>query len=139
MSETNHATDNKVMLVREFLNLPGHGSIAFVYADVEAEETWLTLTIGDCRKSIELAFEVGSPEFRTNSFHKINRLIAVLEEFRAAIATCAARRITYEEGRDERRKAKLDQQIVGPTALDMLTEEHLLETVDPTELLENPE
>lgn len=89
---------------REFLNLPGIHDGAYVVAYVEdTSERGLEtseyrderaynphprfiLEIADCNTDINLEFEIHNPLHRKNSFHKIDTLIAALEEFRAGMA-----------------------------------------------------
>jgi hypothetical protein len=87
---------------REFLNLPGFHADAYVVAYVEdtheheikkSYSTWrnpeprLILEISDCSNRINLEFEVDNALNRKNSFHKIDTLIEVLQEFRAGLAS----------------------------------------------------
>lgn len=86
---------------REFLNLPGFHTGAYVLAYVEdtskrglesyGEERYnphprLLLQIADCENHISLEFDISSPHQRQNSFHKVQELIDALEAFKAGMA-----------------------------------------------------
>lgn len=85
---------------REFLNLPGFHSGAYVMAYVEDTsergpadgecganpDPRMLLQIADCVKHIDLEFDIYSSHQRQNSFHKIQTLIDALEEFKAGMA-----------------------------------------------------
>lgn len=66
--------------VREWLNLPHYHSIALLLLEAEfslrhgADLTGLTLTIGDCRKTISLELDCNTEEDKQNSLHKLNVL-----------------------------------------------------------------
>jgi hypothetical protein len=78
------------------LNLAGHHGSAEVRAYVEdttcrrwkrrPPEPKIRLSISDRSTVIWLAFEVDSPERRTNSLHKADTLIETLTRFREALA-----------------------------------------------------
>lgn len=90
---------------RAFLNLPGFYGGAYVVCYVEDTsersledcdwgekgrkhnpEPRFILEIADCSRRINLEFEIDSALNRMNSFHKIDTLIAALQEFRAGMA-----------------------------------------------------
>ena len=65
--------------LREFLNDPGHHSIAFLYAYIRTEGYGdVDLTIGDCNRTISLSF------YEDADLVKLDRLIAGLRQFRTA-------------------------------------------------------
>ena len=59
----------------------------------------LKLRIADCTNEIHLEFSVDSHEERENSLHKIDTLIAALEQFRSGLAAEAALRAEREHRR----------------------------------------
>jgi beta-phosphoglucomutase-like phosphatase (HAD superfamily) len=82
---------------REFLNLPRHGASAHVIAEVaeekQGDEWWeeITLVIADCNRIT--SFDLTTEEHgRENTFHKLDRLISVLQGLREAIAQLTAER-----------------------------------------------
>jgi hypothetical protein len=89
------ASDGVRLDMNRVLNLRGHHSTAEIRAFVEdttcrrwkrtPPEPKIRLSISDCSHVIWLAFEVDSPERRTNSLHKAHTLIATLTRFRAAL------------------------------------------------------
>jgi hypothetical protein len=91
---------------RQFLNLPGFYSGAYVVAYVEDTEARaleyhtdcdgcetcpynfepkIVLEIADCSRRISLDFDIDSDEGRANSLHKLDTLIAALRVFREGI------------------------------------------------------
>ena len=90
---------------RVFLNLPGFHGGAYVVAYVEdtsecgprpPQYDWepeglqnfeprLILEIADCRRRVNLEFEIESEADRANSLHKIDTLIATLRVFRTGV------------------------------------------------------
>ena len=56
----------------------------------------LKLRIADCVNQINLEFSVDTAELRENSLHKIETLIAALEQFRAGLAAEAELRARRE-------------------------------------------
>lgn len=78
----------RLLFVREFLNKPGFESTGFVFTEVTEDETWLSLTIGDCSRQISLTFNLGSEGASDNSFYKIDLLIDTLKQFRKAAKVC---------------------------------------------------
>lgn len=102
---------------RAFLNLPGFHDGAYVVCYVEDTsersledcdwgekgrkhnpEPRFILEIADCSRRINLEFEIDSALNRKNSFHKIDTLIAALQEFRAGMA---------EESREFKKRARV--------------------------------
>lgn len=89
--------ENKNKLIfskREFLNLPGHHSMANIVTDIrkysgneEKGERWIEIHVGiaDCDRKITLAFDYENEEDRKNSLHKVDTLINTLTEFREAL------------------------------------------------------
>lgn len=60
---------------REFLNLPGYGSIALMRLSMDGLEN--SLMLGDCSRQISLEFGMyGDTADRQNTLHKVTRLIA---------------------------------------------------------------
>jgi hypothetical protein len=86
---------------RAFLNYPGFYGRAFVLAYVEDtserdfEKPWggrrvppaprTILEIADCENRISLEFDVTSADQRQNSLHKVDTLVATLQQFREAL------------------------------------------------------
>ena len=98
------------------LNLTGHHASAEIRAYVEdttyrrwtrkSPEPKIRLSISDCSNVIWLAFEVDSPERRTNSLHKADTLIDVLTRFRDALAAeCELYELRCLHGRSARLRA----------------------------------
>lgn len=77
---------------RSFLNPISTGQTSHILAEVESSESgeyqWghYMLTIGDCRRRIQLEFFLGTRQGRRISLRKIDLLISVLTQFRAALA-----------------------------------------------------
>jgi hypothetical protein len=91
---------------RTLLNLPGFHGGAFVYVYVEDTserdvrrdpyceddctccpknfEPRMVLEIADCHDTIELEFDLGTPEWRENSLHKLDTLEIAIRVFRDA-------------------------------------------------------
>jgi hypothetical protein len=105
------ALSNGVRLnLRRMLNLAGHHGSAEIRAFIEdttcrrwkrrPPEPKIRLSISDCANVIWLAFEVDSPERRTNSLHKADMLIDVLTRFRDALAAeCELYELRCRHGR----------------------------------------
>ena len=101
---------NKIIFSkREFLNLPGHHSMANIVTDIkkyngdeEKGERWIDIHVGiaDCNRSISLAFDYEDKEGRENSLHKVDTLINVLTEFREALE----KEMKYQNRLERRRK-----------------------------------
>ena len=91
---------------RWFLNLPGFHGGAYVVAYVEDTtdagprprrydwedpdrlqnfEPRIILEIADCRRRVNLEFEIDTEAARANSLHKIDTLIATLRVFRTGV------------------------------------------------------
>jgi len=76
---------------REFINLPGFHSTAYVYAEVERSTrsdeyaATCTLALSDCSRKISISIDLDSPGERQNSLHKLDVLIETLIEFRRAV------------------------------------------------------
>ena len=106
---------NKVIFSkREFLNLPGHHSMANIVADIkkysgdeEKGERWIEIHVGiaDCNRTISLAFDYDDKEGRDNSLHKVDTLINTLTEFREALE----KELKYQ-ARLERRRKRLKEE-----------------------------
>ena len=80
---------------REFINKKGHHSIGFAYICVgnSDEGTYdVQFTLGDCSRSINLDFPLGSSQEANNSVYKAKRLAQILQEFAAALEEEAAAR-----------------------------------------------
>ena len=107
---------------RHFLNLPGYNAGAYVRAYVEDTSALppehegralnyfphLELEIADCRRRIELEFDVTSAGDRMNSFHKVDTLIAALQAFRDGMAEEAALYRARAVAVDADRRARAD-------------------------------
>lgn len=117
---------------RHFLNLPGFHAGASVVAYVEDtserepvfDRTWernpqprMILDISDCSNRISLEFEIDDALARKNSFHKIDTLIAALQEFREGMAAeCAlvkARDKVIRAHDEEKKAAEEKKQAAG--------------------------
>lgn len=106
MSQT--SPNGKRYYKREWLNLPGFHTIAYVYADIDeptAYEEGMTyvpyvpsayLTIGDCSRAITLTFEVDS-ESVPNTLHKLDLLESTLRDFRQQIQDLIVLAAKHEE------------------------------------------
>ena len=97
---------------REFLNLPGHHSMANIVAsitkyrdeDVEKGQRWIDIHLGiaDCNRTITLSIDYDGEEDRKNALHKVDTLIDTLTEFREALE----KELKYQ-ARLERRRNRL--------------------------------
>lgn len=107
---------NKVIFSkREFLNLPGHHSMANIVAsitnereeNIEKGERWIDIHLGiaDCNRTISLAIDYYSKEDRDNALHKVDTLINTLTEFREALE----KELKYQN-RLERRRKRLEEE-----------------------------
>ena len=93
---------------RTLLNLPDFDGGAYVRVFVEDTSNRkrrrlqplplprLKLRIADCVNEVKLEFSVDSPEWRENSLHKIETLVAALERFRAGLEAEADLRVQRE-------------------------------------------
>jgi len=78
---------------RTFLNSITTGYTSHILAEVEStrngEYKWghNMLTIGDCRRRIQLEFFLGTKRARNQSFAKIKLLLATLQDFQNALIT----------------------------------------------------
>jgi len=80
---------------RVALNLPGfYGQAAVrVFVEDTSDRRWrnsppaprMKLRVSDCVNHIHLEFDVGSPELRANSLHKIDALLGPLGRFRSGL------------------------------------------------------
>lgn len=101
---------NKIIFSkREFLNLPGHHSMANIVADItkyrgdeEKGERWINIHLGiaDCNRTITLAIDYEDVEERKNALHKVDTLINTLTEFREALN----KELKYQNRLERRRK-----------------------------------
>lgn len=99
---------------QHFLNLPGMHAGAYVRAYISATDPDLaadskrnphpsmTLELADCSRRINFEFSIESAHERANSFHKIDTLIAALQEFRAGMEI-EARQYRRREAQKEHR------------------------------------
>ena len=77
---------------RSFLNPISTGQTSHILAEVESSDggdyKWghYMVTIGDCRRRIQLEFFLGTRQARRISLRKIDLLISVLTKFRDALA-----------------------------------------------------
>lgn len=67
---------------RAFLNRISHHSVAFIYASIRGSEG--TVKIGDCNKTVTLELDLFDSQY-DNSLYKLNKLISILEEFKAEV------------------------------------------------------
>lgn len=74
------------MLRRQFLNRPGHNSVAAIFATVDAEEKFSQLILSDCNHSVDFDVSIYNASDRGNTLFKIDTMLRVLKEFRAAVA-----------------------------------------------------
>jgi hypothetical protein len=80
-------------LERTFLNPAPSDLTSFILAQVESTRNGEykfgnnLLTIGDCKRSIQLEFFLGTPKARRESLKKINLLIATLVRFGHTLMT----------------------------------------------------
>lgn len=88
------------MIKRQFLNQLGHHSVGAVYAQVDDAD--VEFLISDCGKQISLDFNAYGPSARKNALYKADTLIAVLTEFRAALAE------KFEEDKRRKRGSRFD-------------------------------
>jgi hypothetical protein len=76
---------------RFFLNPESAGHSSHILAEVESSHKgkylWGSnfIRIADCRRSIELEFDLGNPASRKQSIDKLDLLIRVLGQFREAL------------------------------------------------------
>ena len=104
--------DKVIFSKREFLNLPGHHSMANIVAsitkdrddDIEKGNRWVDIHLGvaDCSRTISLAFDYYTKEDRDNALHKVDTMINTLTEFREALE----KELKYQN-RLERRRERL--------------------------------
>lgn len=105
--------NNVIFCKREFLNLPGHHSMANIVAsitkyrdeDIEKNERrWVDIHLGiaDCSRTITLSIDHDSYEDRENALFKVDTLINTLTEFREALE----KEMKYQN-RLERRRNRL--------------------------------
>lgn len=77
---------------RSFLNPISTGQTSVILAEVESSDggayKWghYMVTIGDCRRRIQLEFFLGTRQARRISLRKIDLMISVLTHFRNALA-----------------------------------------------------
>lgn len=102
--------DKVIFNKREFLNLPGHHSMANIVAsivkyrdggDPEKGERWIDIQLGiaDCSRTITLSIDHESKEDRENALHKVDTLISTLSEFREALE----KELKYQNRLEKRR------------------------------------
>ena len=104
--------DKVIFSKREFLNLPGHHSMANIVAsitkyrdeDVEKGNRWIDIHLGiaDCNRTITLAIDYDGEEDRKNALYKVDTMINTLTEFRKALE----KELKYQ-ARLERRRERL--------------------------------
>ncbi len=97
---------------RVFLASISTGHTSFILAEVESsrggENKWghCMLTIGDCRRRIQLEFFLGTVRARRESLRKLDLLLSVLGSFRNALLT-EAKVITEFERAARRNRVKV--------------------------------
>lgn len=64
----------KKLVLREWLNLPGHHRNAYVVLDIENPALGYCLTVTDCERKIELYNNFGTEDDRANALHKLRTL-----------------------------------------------------------------
>lgn len=69
---------------RVFLNKIGHHSVATIYALVQGKDDY-ALIMSDCNHTVEFAIDYYNAKDRANTLHKIDTMLKVLTEFRAAL------------------------------------------------------
>ena len=90
---------------RVFLASVATGFTSYILAEVESScdgaynGGHYMLTIADCNRSIRLEFFLGNAIARRQSLAKIDRLLAVLNDFRAALIREAQLITRFEAGR----------------------------------------
>jgi hypothetical protein len=93
--------NRRLLLVRRFLNLPGHHGGAYILAEVEREEStrpdtitkqprhevqvWASVEIHDCTRQISLSLDADSRAGRRNTLRKLTILIEVLTRLREVL------------------------------------------------------
>lgn len=100
---------------RKFLNKKGYQSGAYVFADVERNESkyknhkgkkihyihhYFNFKLSDCDRVISLDFDIGSNGEFKNSLHKLDVISDTLKEFRHKLIEC------YTEQQELKRKQK---------------------------------
>jgi len=100
---------------REFLNLPGHHSMANIVVhivkdreeDVEKGNRWIDIHLGiaDCTRSVTFAMDYYTKEQRDNAMYKVDTLINTLTEFREALE----KELKYQ-ARLERRRERIKKE-----------------------------
>ncbi len=107
--------DEKRYYRREFLNLPGFHSTAYIYAEVERTKgndeyaADCELALSDCSRKITISIDLGSPDDRTNSIHKLDTLIETLTHFRRAVRRECQVQARREARQIAKRAAKIRQ------------------------------
>ena len=88
MSEPTKAMEGNVLLIREFVNLPGYHSIAAVFAEVSRLDYHPVFKISDCFKVVDvyLAYDPLDPETCENALHKMDVIIESAKRTRDAMA-----------------------------------------------------
>lgn len=71
------------LYVRKFLNKPGHHTVASVLCSVDRSE--LTFILSDCDRTVKLDFNGYRTDGRKNALFKVEALIDVLSQFKAAM------------------------------------------------------
>jgi len=93
---------------REFLNLPGFHSTAFIYAEVEKTNGHdeyaadCELALSDCSRKITISIDLGSDAERNNSIHKLDTLINTLTDFRRAVKRECVAQVKREQKRSKK-------------------------------------
>lgn len=117
--------DKVIFSKREFLNLPGHHSMANIVTsitkerddDVEKGNRWVDIHLGiaDCSRTISLVIDYYTKEDRQNALHKVDTMINTLTEFREALEKelkyqnrleCRRNRLEEEKKKAEEAKKK---------------------------------
>lgn len=97
---------------REWLNKPSTGYTSYIFYDIVAEESKVTLgkdqgklerdvygilKISDCDRKISLSIELGSAKARKNTFAKLDKLIDELIKFRIELSKTVDEYLTKED------------------------------------------
>jgi len=102
---------------REFINKPGHHSMAHIIAsivksnhgneNIEEGDSWveIDLSLADCSRTINLSIDYGNKEERDNSLYKVDVLINTLTDFRSALE----KELKYQ-ARMERRRNRIKEE-----------------------------
>ena len=108
--------DKLIFCKREFLNMPGHHSMANIVTsitkyrdeDIEKGHRYVEIHVGiaDCSRTITVAWDYDDEADRKNSLHKIDTLINTLTEFREALE----KELKYQARLERRRNRIKDEE-----------------------------